>query len=319
MDAKPVAYETDSELAIDIASKLGEFDIISLQRLLKYHGYDEQQIWFSSHNSIASQNRIIEAVTFENDQAFVQLNIGLLASTGILPGYIRQFMDRPDTDEISLQHFFKLFDHILILNYLGQLYPEINRCFFDDWQHTKHCYTELQNMRSECSLHWLLSTAFPEFSVTTTPYTKATHSHQAELTLGSMLLGAIDKSTSTSFEPGFKIYLHLRPEWTPPSTDWGNKVKTRLNEWVSPWLTSFTLYLEIYLCISRTNLHLRLFGQSALGYDPFLSSQGQGTSTLGLNNEEPTHCTLVHHELKLATISEVQPTNIWNEYWRLSV
>jgi hypothetical protein len=275
----------------EINRRLGNFDLISLLRLLKHNEFSEQAIWFSSHNSIASQNRIIESVILKKDHAFIELNIGLLASTGILPGHIRQFMDRADVEEINLQDFFKLFDHLLIISYLGQVYPEINRNFFEDWQHTKKCYTALQNMRCESSLYWLLEQAFPEFTISLTRTSLSQNINPTHSILGSMTLGLAKTSTTQNKQRGFRIYLFLRPERGSTTSHWVEKAQTRLNEWVFPWLACLSTYLEVYLCISRNDIHLRLFNKSALGYDSFYQS---GKAPSAYNTDNSIHTSLIH-------------------------
>jgi hypothetical protein len=308
--------QNNLSLEQEINRRLGDFDLISLLRLLKHNGFGEKAIWFSSHNSIASQNRIIESVILNETHAFVELNIGLLASTGILPGHIRQFMDRADVEEVSLQSFLKFFDHLLIISYLGQLYPEINRHFFEDWQHTKKCYTELQNMRCECSLYWLLETAFPEFTISLTASTLCENGNKTSAVLGSMTLGLSKTSTAQKHNLGYRIYLFLRPERGNLTSDWPEKVQTRLNEWVFPWLASFSTYLEVYLCISRHDTHLRLFNKSALGYDAFYhSDKAQNTDYI----EDSMHTTLIHSGHPNIVAKDKKQNMLWQESWRIQV
>lgn len=299
-----------------IGERLGDFDIISLLRLLKSEGIDENAVWFSSHNSIASQNSLIESVKIAQDHAFIEVNIGILAPTGILPGYIRQFMDRPEVDELGIQHLFKLFDHLLISSYLAQLYPEINRCFFEDWQKTKRCYIKLQNMRSECSLHWLFALAFPEFNVQLIRLNHAKKPcHQAS-ELGQITLGQKTQPTTTTFKKdSFKVMLYLRPELISSALDWSETVKGRLVNWVFPWLRDFSTYLEIHLLTHFFGTHLKLFDRSALGYDPFCQSIGEKANH--------TMHQWLHHSLIFAdnVPDDITPANrlSWEDAGRIRV
>ncbi|WP_185236177.1 hypothetical protein [Teredinibacter franksiae] len=275
-DTSPLSLERE------INQRLGEFDLIALLRLLKHEGFQEQDIWFSSHNSLSSQNRVIESVTlYEHSEftnsAFIELNLGLLASTGILPAHIRQFMDRPDVNEQSLQTFFQFYDHILIANYLGQVYPEINKIYFESWQHTKKCYTELQNMRSESSLHWLFERAFPEFYISLTRIPWASNTAQRLPVLGSSSLGQYREQANqnTQHTQCVKIIMTQRPHMGKSLEDCTLVVRQRVNEWVFPWLNALSMSLEICLRLSHSNKHLKLIDYSSLGYDPFYrSAQG---------------------------------------------
>ncbi|MES2673653.1 MAG: hypothetical protein V4660_05405 [Pseudomonadota bacterium] len=287
---KPAELSLEDE----IAARLGDFDLIALLRLLTSEGFKADDIWFSSHNSIASHNRVIESVVLRENCAFIQLNLGLLASTGFLPGHIRQFMERPEVNDQALQTFFQFFDHLLITSYLGQLYPEINKSFFDHWPQTKKCYTELQNMRSECSLHWLFECTFPEFfiSITRVP---GRHQGRAGLqTLGKMILGEggqSSKPSGPSKSDQFQVYLIQRPEWGRDAQNWPPHIRKRLNEWVFPWLNTLLMSLDIYLCIYRNGSHLKLYDQSALGYDALYN---QGDIFVKKEKFAPLQCFAIH-------------------------
>lgn len=305
-----------------INARLGDFDIISLIRLLKLVHFDEQSLWFSSHNSIASQNRIIESVTIDEHKsdekkrcAFIELNIGILASTGILPEHMRKFMDRPDVNEQQFQQFFQLYDHLLILSYLGQLYPEINRNYFDNWQHTVACYTHLQNMRSKASLHWLLNTALPEFEHSIINTFPNQNFCTSEPILGQMTLGAI-KPLMTTQQLGFKFHMRLRPEWSDQPINWQVKTKKRIVDWIIPWIKDFCIEVEFYLSIPRTDTHLKLRQQSILGYDPF-QQQRQEIKVDSFRTEN--HTRLIHKQ-SLPASKQEPPLQVASEdTWRIQV
>lgn len=310
------ADTTQKSLEQQIGERLGQFDLISLLRLLKSEGIDENAMWFSSHNSVASQNSLIESVKIVQNNAFIEVNIGILAPTGILPGYIRQFMDRPDADDQGLQHLFKLFDHVLISSYLAQLYPEINRCFFADWHKTKRCYTKLQNMRSESSLHWLFETAFPEFNVKLNRLNYAQKRCPETPKLGRITLGdKAQSSTVNLMKDSFKVMLYLRPELISSSLNWSQTVKSRLVDWVFPWLSDFSTYLDIHLFTHFFGTHLKLFDRSALGYDPFRQHSGDKA-------DNAMHQWL-HHSLIFAdnVPADTTPVNMlsWEDSGRIRV
>lgn len=299
-----------------INRRLGDFDLLSLLRLLKSESFGENTVWFSSHNSISSQNSLIESLKIVGNNAFIEINIGILAPTGILPGYIRQFMDRPDVDNDGLQQLFKLFDHLLIASYLSQLYPEINRSFFANWQRTKRCYTKLQNMRSESSLHWLFETAFPEFTIALERLNYVSKPPKIASEIGQITLGESVKDAHTEFEKdSFRVTLNLRSELISSALNWSDVVQKRLENWVFPWLSEFKIYLEINLQTHFFGSYLKLFEKSALGFDPFYPS----------NNNTSTHCTYQwqHHSLIFADFIPVdipqEPSFEWEDSGRIRV
>lgn len=294
-----VPIKPEVSLEETIRAHLGEFDLLALLRLLKYEGFKEQDIWFSSHNSIVSQKRVIESVKLQEKTAFVQLNLGLLAPTGILPSHIRQFMDRADIDEQALQTFFQFFDHLLVVSYLGQLYPEINQGFFTEWAHTKKSYLELQNMRSHCSLYWLFEAAFPEFTIVLRRTTIAGKKASQQQTLGKVQLGGNEFLPSSHTAQGFTIYLMQASgahatEANKQSTDWQQQLKIRLYEWVFPWLKTLMIYLDVYLCVHLHPTHLKLHDQSALGCNPLYNP----VDIFYFDREDaPFHCISLHSGL----------------------
>lgn len=314
MQLQAKAFDISFEQIIN--DRLNDFDVISLLRLLKHNGYGEQSMWFSSHNNITSQNRVIESVRLTDDAAYIEMNIGILASTGILPEHIRKFMDRPDVDENQLQRFFQLFDHLLISNYLGQLYPEVNRIFFNQWAHTQTCYLELQNIRSEASMHWLLNTAFPEFKIALVKYAPDTKRPHSKPRLGRMTLGHEIPPKIQSEKVGFKIYLLLRPTWHDILSSWQVKVKKRITEWIIPLLRDFSMEVTFYLCITRSDTHLKLRKHSVLGHDPFFSKNKLHHDE---QDDQYDYSVFVHHESLPHIPNKPEPKTVWNDDGRISL
>lgn len=295
---KPLSFFKDPERSLEqeITAHLGDFDFISLLRLLKAEGFKEQNIWFSSHNSIASQKRIIESIQLRQQYVFIEVNLGLLAPTGVLPSHIRQFMDRPDVNDQALQLFLQFFDHLLVVSYLGQLYPQINRNFFSHWEHTKTCYVTLQNMRSQCSLHWLFEYAFPEFRIILQPglFSNPNSSHLP--VLGKVQLGYDESVTQPGSGTEFIIYLIQHPETRDSGlannfSNWSQQLRARLYDLIFPWLYPLMINLDIYLCTYHQPTHLKLHQKSTLGYEPFFNTRDR----IRHNEMEPRlQCTPLH-------------------------
>jgi len=313
MQAQYKTIESDS-LVDDINARLNDFDILSLLRLLKHHGFAEQSWWFSSHNNIVSQNRLIQSVSLKKGQVLIEMNMGLLASTGIIPEHIRKFMDHSDVDDNELQLFLTLFDHILISNYLGQLYPQINSVFFAHFAHTKACYTRLQNMRREVSLHWLLNTAFPECNIAISLAPDLENECHCRPILGKMTLGSSTAMWQKVEKTDLTILLSLRSEWSDFKFSWQAEMQKRIKEWVIPWLQDFSMKIAFYLRRPRSHSILRLHQQSVLGYDPFLTYNQEEYSR---KLEQHNFCVLLHQQSLpiLQQTPEVQPR--WEESWRI--
>ena len=309
-------YDTfDSDSIIDhINARLVDFDVLALLRLLKQQGFEEKNWWFSSHNNIVSQNRLIQSVSLNHDQVLIEMNMGILASTGIIPEHIRKFMDHPDVDDLQLQHFLALFDHILITSYLAQLYPQINSTFFEHFNHTQACYTRLQNMRREVSLHWLLNTAFPECYVDIAMAPDAETECHCRPILGRMLLGLSTNKLQKSQINSVTVLLTLRPEWSDFDFSWQSELQLRIKEWVLPWLQDFSMQVTFTLRRPQSQNTLKLHQHSVLGYEPFFS-KGHLQDSHKLENND--YSVLLHKQtLPMLTQSTHVKAN-WEESWRI--
>lgn len=313
MQAQCETHETDSTVD-DINARLNDFDVMALLRLLKFRGFKEKNWWFSSHNNIVSQNRLIHSVSLNQDQVLIEMNMGILASTGIIPEHIRKFMDHPDVDDLQLQHFLALFDHILISSYLAQLYPQINSTFFGHFSQTQTLYTRLQNMRREISLHWLLNTAFPEcyVDIVMAPDTE-TECHCRPI-LGRMTLGQGSDKLQRALNNSLTVTLTLRPEWNDLDFSWQSKMQLRIREWVLPWLQDFSMKVTFMLRRPQSQNSLKLHQHSVLGYDPFLIKSHLQNSRILVSN---SFSVLLYKQTLPILRQSFQALSQWEESWRI--
>lgn len=299
-----------------INAQLNHFDILALLRLLKHHGYAEQSWWFSSYNNIASQNRLVQSVRLEDQQVFIEVNMGLLSSTGIVPEHIRKFMDNPDVDDQQLQVFLALFDHMLISHYLGQLYPQINVSFFEYYAHTQACYVRLQNLRSEVSLHTLLNTAFPECLIHIARAPDTSFACQCHPTLGKMTLGLHQTSTVKHNPNHISVHLTLRDEWNDFKYSWQQELSKRIKAWLIPWLEDFSISITFYLHRPGSAHTLKLQEQSVLGYEPFYRSSHPGTNEKAVSGYRPM---LIHQQVLPHAARQTVEQPGWEEWRRLRI
>jgi hypothetical protein len=292
----------------EIAQRLDNFDLLALLRLLDYWGYKQDQIWFGSHNCLASQSRIIQRVTLTEDSVLITINLGLLSPTGELPNYLRRFSERTDVNGDAFLAFLQFYEHVLLSQYIGQLYPEINRDYFESWESTKTAYLQLQNMRTESALHWLFQTAFPECLVDLS-YDESGFNYSSQaLVVGRKALTESftfgDRGHSTSVVP--HISLGLRWQAEPLTHPWLAEARLRLEQWVFPLLAQleFSVCIDFYL--SGTERGLRLDSQAILGSDCF-----------GSHN---THCsaTRLHNGLISSAVNFSEPVK-WVELCRIQI
>jgi hypothetical protein len=262
-------------LSEQIQSKLADFDLLALLRLLKMEGYESQNFWFSSHESLSSQDRLIAGVTLINERALISINLGLLGVHSPLPSAVFQQLDKAAVKQRSLSDFLKFFDHLLILNYLGNLYPQINTEFFSDWEKTNFDYLQVQNMHSKSSLFWLFQVAYPEFDISLSNDKFIDSSETESIYLGRLILG--DEShfggESKFSKPSIHIHLRLMCEDFQPNLNWAKEALKRLDELIYPLLNGLEVCLKITFSLGEHSNSLHLLPTSSLGYEALQTTE----------------------------------------------
>ncbi|TQV88494.1 type VI secretion system baseplate subunit TssG [Aliikangiella coralliicola] len=268
---------TDKDLCSEINSRLASFDLLALLRLLKLEGYSMNDIWFSSHDSLASQDRLIEKVSLNNERVFISINLGLLGVHSPLPSALYRQLDVASMQQKSLSLFLGFFDHLLITNYLGNLYPQINTELFRDWQSTNQNYLVLQNMRSKSTLFWLFQMVFPEFKIKVGCSSFPTSVTAEAIYLGTLILG--DDSTFGGQKinelAARHIHLRLMHDDYQPNLNWAEEALRRVEELVFPLLDGLELCLKITMALGTHNHSLHLRPASSLGYETLQTTAKQ--------------------------------------------
>jgi len=259
------------ELNRRLNTELARFDVLALLRVLKNQGYEEQCMWFSSHNSLASPSRIIQTLvlsdTQEKKMARIELNLGLMSGGGLLPDYLRCYMNQANVDAASMIEFLQFFEHLLISHYLIQVYPEINADLFTDWNKSKQQFVVLQNMRSSCGVYWLFQTVFAEFWVVLQRKTLANEHLSSGIVMGCTTLGdqqTLGNSSHLSGE-GFLLTLTLRECSGVRSFAWLQEVQWRIEYLILPFLNGIDTPFDIKVLMGASQHTLRLDGECVLG------------------------------------------------------
>ncbi len=264
-----VLSQPDVGLAKQINSRLADFDLLALLRLLQMEGYKINDIWFSSHESLASQDRLVEHVKLINERAFLSINLGLLGVHSPLPSTVFQQLDKASIKQRSLSDFLGFFDHLLILNYLGNLYPQINTDLFCDWEESNRQYLQIQNMRSRSSLYWLFQLVFPEFEITLKDNQFSNLVDSQSIYLGTLILG--NESTFGGKRQlkisSLHIHLGLQREDYQPYLNWAEEALRRVEELIFPLLDGLEVYLKITFELGEHDHSLHLVPNSSLGYE----------------------------------------------------
>jgi hypothetical protein len=267
-----------NELEEKISKRIHEFDIISLVRLLMSMNYSSEEIRFRSHNSICSQPGLIHSINFMREpvrEAVITMNMGLLSSQSPLPAYFRKKMENDVVGERLFIDFIGYFDHHLIRDYISNIYPEINRIFFPDWELTKRRYLQILNLKSLGTLHWLFQTVFPEIGVKVENAVLSSEVQTQPVRLGKTVLGndaVFGNKTSVSLL-GRRVTFYSEAEMTDTRVPWPKEIKNRLEGLIFPVLHPMGIDLEISLILKSQKRWVRLHTETYLGYDRIQSSE----------------------------------------------
>jgi hypothetical protein len=267
-----------NEVEEKVSQRIHEFDIISLLRLLMSMNYSWEEITFSSHNSICSQPGLIHSIEFNREpvrEAVIILNMGLLGAQSPLPAYFRKKMENDVVGERSFIDFAGYFDHHLIRNYICNIYPEINRLFFPDWELTKRRYLQILNLKSFSTLHWLFQVVFPEIGVRVENAVLSSEVQTQPVRLGKTILGndaVFGNKTSVALH-GARVTLYSDEEMTDTRVPWPREIKNRLEDLIFPVLLPTGLELEISLVLKSQKRWVRLHRETYLGYDRIRSAE----------------------------------------------
>lgn len=261
-----------SELEEKISQRIHEFDIISLIRLLVSVGYSREEITFRSHNSICSQSGLIYSIEFRREpvrEAIITMNMGLLGAQSPLPSYFRMKMENADISRRSFTDFIGYFDHHLIRDYICNIYPEINKLFFPNWELTKRRYLHILNLKALHTLHWLFQTVFPEIGVKVENAVLSSEVQTQPVRLGETILGndaVFGNKTSVALN-GRLVTFYSDEEMTDTQIPWPKEIKNRLESLIFPVLKPLGIDLEIFLVLKSQKRWVRLHGETYLGYD----------------------------------------------------
>ncbi len=255
-----------------IRSRVREFDLISLLRLLHQMGYSEEEIRFRSHITTTSQVALIEDIEFAAGPSrgvAIILNLGLLSAQNQLPSYFFKKMDEESIDTVAFIDFLSFFDHHLIRTYLLNLYPELNPAYFPDPDGMKQRYVGMMDLRSPSALQFFFQLVFPELSVAVdkTPLNRTLKVTFPRLGITRLGHEAIMGREMKIPVYGLRVTLMDEDEYTTTGEPWSKKIRERLEAEVFPTLGAVGMDLEIFLLILSKKGWVQLQQDSYLGYD----------------------------------------------------
>jgi hypothetical protein len=257
----------------EISKRASAFDPIALLDLLAHLGYRPEEILFESHESVASQPRLIHSIEFKKSpirHVVISLNMGLLATQSPLPTYFRDLLQDADLDEQAFAEFLRFFDHRLLQNSILAIYPERDTTVIRDWEQMKLGLLKLLGIRSESTLHWLFQLACPELEVRVDRGTLSRFVKLDGAELGVSVVGdprTVLGGWTKAPVPGFHVTLFCEEEHTDFGRPWAEDVRRRLDSIVFPVISDAALELKVSLVIRSEKVWAQLRPGSYLGFD----------------------------------------------------
>jgi hypothetical protein len=271
------------KLTEKLNERIGEFDILALIRYLKYYGYEETNMRFTSHQSMMSQTKLVEQVKLYEKHVVITVNLGLLGIQTPLPSsMIKEVVERKLDVDSETDRLLKLLDHVLILNFVASIYPEVNINFFSQWQKTRRNILIIQNVHSIAFLYWLFQRVFPEFVIRFDEKFVPRKVSTESVILDQGGLNGVARLGGVALMSDLCVHINLCLELAHYRTQtiWVSEVEQRLKNFVYPLLNKQETYVFISLELEHES-NVRLSNDSRLGRD-LLPSNTLGIELPGL-------------------------------------
>lgn len=302
-------------LATRINQHIGEFDLISLLRVLKHKGYQEKHIRFDSYTSQTSQERIIRSVSIDDYQVLIVVDLGLLGIQTPLPSTMIKEMKVEIGQGTPNDKLLDMLDHSLIINYISHIYPEINSQFFPEWKHTQRQLFLMHNIHSISTLYWLFQQVFPEFSIQSSKKNSEQEINALPITLNQSALGDHSRFGGVMINeaPCLQFKLTLEKEHYRHHVLWVDEVEKRLKAFIYPLLDKREIYLIVSLRLPHRQKALQLSSISILGREIMCDDSKQDTLP------QEVYYPKLHQGAVNLAIPETDYTIQWGEPCRIHI
>jgi len=270
--AIPRAPLTAARLEQRIKAHVNEFDLLPIIELLGSLGWSRDEIRLTSHFTTTSQAGLLHDIEFIHSpvrQVRIVMNVGLLGPQSPLPSYFFKKIDSGEIDVHAIVDFLGFFDHVILADYLANIYPETNSHYFPNWEASKRRTLQLFNLKSCAVLHWLFQSVFPELSVSVEKVALSRELRTDSLCLGAMTLGsdAVFGKKNQLPVQGKRITLHAEEELARPGRPWAVEIRARVEQLLAPILAPSGIDVEILLVVRAQRTWAKLHDESHLGYD----------------------------------------------------
>ena len=263
-----------------IRAKTNRFDLVSLIRLLRHIGYQDNQIRFKSYNSQVSQKGLIHDIMFRKwpeEIVVLTLNLGLLAPQTPLPSYFQKIIDKRMIDVNTFYQFINFFDHPIAENLIKSVMPENNTKLFPDWERTKLNFVKMMDLKSINTLYWFIALYFPELELRVDKTKNRRDIVTNPFVLGKAVLGdtATFGAQTKIVTQGVRITFFAEEERTNKDVPWPKEIRQRLEKYIFPVLSTVGVDVQILLVIKYQYAWAKLEQNSYLGYDKIQGGKNQ--------------------------------------------
>lgn len=270
--------QTTRRLEEEVTRRARSFDIPALLGVLRQRlGYQEGEIEYDSHPSLAHQGNLIHAVAFHREAAHkrvvITVNLGLRSANSPLPFYFFKLLE--ELDSPALGNLLAFLDHYLLRDCFVMLQPERAPALVTDWPRTLRSLVRLLRPESPSGLHWIFQRVFPELETTVRRTGQRENLHTAGVRLGMYSLGSGSALGGVASVParGLDVTLYCASPRDGTGVPWIKEVPRRLAEQVLPLVEGLELCFTVSLVLRERKSWLRLAENHFLGhdslYDPF--------------------------------------------------
>jgi hypothetical protein len=254
-----------------IRERIRGFDIPALLDVLEASGYGDAEIEYRSQRTTVHQSHLVHDIEFIHTprrRIIITVNVGLLSAQTPLPSFLMRTMEQLDHDR--LERLIGFFDHLLLQECFGGLYPERNGALLPGWPEA--ALDRLRLLRPTCpsTLHWLFAKTFPEAELSVRREVRHQRVPARELRLGASALGEGDSMGGFASIPtgGMEVRIHCNEPIAANGVSWAVEAQRRFEGGLLPLLSETGLMLTVLLVLRDQEGVLRIERESHLGYDP---------------------------------------------------
>ena len=259
----------------EIEKRATDFDLFALVDLLRFLGYQDEEIEFQSHDTLLHAGCVVDSVRFRrapSRRTIVCLNLGWLSPQTPLPNYFRRILLLQK--EESLSDFLGFFSHWLLKGTAAASFPERDQTISRNWLSVMARLFSLLGLRSTYTVHWVFSHVFPELEVAVGRSIVERKVRASFMILGEWIIGdgSVCGGFATILVSAVSITLYADHATCGCGRPWPIEAMRRLHDHVLPALDSRGLFLDVKLVLRDQSSFMMLAPNQFLGFEPLSGS-----------------------------------------------